>query len=710
MATRTRLPRKVAQAISYAAHEDPLDEDEEQSKTERRRRRWGGRGGTRARRRRKVEVEESLEEEEDEQDEQDNEGGDFSKILPVELLNEKVWRKAMGVKELPKLDGEEVNPVKLCAFLFDEACQFCGEKNVVAADGFLLLRLSKPCRVKNLVNMTEVGVGKKCSDLHPAVVLCVVITSLPSNEPRWRRAGQFDDSSGDKKGTSTGLDARAVAKNLKKARGLKRRYWRPDLQKRAAELEEKPDKQSSPGVKEFVLERKAFKGERAELVTWLWTHSDQLTLERKEEIPQTMVKTARTSRLRRVDLEERVLADGVFARALFRQPAWTTDPLVNKGGPVPNSGWNNIKDPLYRLLAQIAAEGIYRRKRKNDEDSEEEYGRYVPPKKPKAVTAAALAWKLIVPALRKVAKADRHADTSQKPSLPVQSDSEESTPAKESKRSKRRNRYGEKNNGGIDERLSGFSWATRETNEFVRARLAELALEQESTDAGNLFPHLAVLKTFPSVKQLYAQPKFGKSDANEEKDLEPREEHKEDVQAEVDEYQQDLRCLVLKLILAATTEMTEDEIDELNPTEALEDYMTILNHAKACGPYGNAYRFPVDLPLEVACAVFMLRGLDTDDPAIKPKDLTDALGEDWLCWENRPKYKCPDRVEWTELISTVHSTAKQYDNTNKVLQAPVIRLRKKSKRHRRWRWHRLRMEFKNRKYEISRKEEKADGA
>ncbi|GAA5860203.1 hypothetical protein JCM8547_009225 [Rhodosporidiobolus lusitaniae] len=757
MATRTRLPRKAAQAISYVAHEDPLDEEEEQFEdgdedevgSKRRNK------GKQVSKRRKVEVEESDEDEEEVEVEHAGEGVDFSKILPVELLNEimtylrpgslyflsltsktfhkvltskasmSIWREVMGIEKIPQLGGEEVHPTKLCAFLTDETCQYCGDE-IDAPDRFLLLRLCNDCRVKNLVNIADVGPGKKYADFHPAVVACIVGTYLPPSNPRVCRQAFYalysdlqeldevleelqaeDERAVIKLGTAAGPDAGVVDKLSSKARKL-----RDDgSTDRAAVVEKEMDKQFGERVKDFVVAQRIVREEREQLANWIRRHAKDLQVEHTKEKAEAKMLAERSTRRRRSDLEERVLADGVFARDLqtdhYNSPFPFTYSLRSNSVPTcpaRHAPANKLKDPLYRLLARLAAKGIYRRKRSQNDDSEDEYGHYVPPKKPKSITTAA--WKLIVPVLRKLAKGTLEEEEVPPPQEP------KPAPSKSRKKRSRRSRLRDRDFGPEDdiltETLSAIFFTSR--HEFLKARLRKITDMQPSKAARQLIPNIAVFTQLPSVDSLCKNKNFGTSGKDDEDDIVLFKEKLDAILEEIGEYNLDVRLSAIKCTLSATTDTAREELDDLDPLDLLEEYddeffrrpsswvcckrcgklgpfLDVYAHHQTCFP-NVSHRVPVYLPVEVAVAasaVFELAEVDPDDSSVPTKDIDEAFKGGYLLWENKPKYKVPDELDWQSLIRKIHWLGWECDNRDEGLPAPIVVFKQyKPFRARRW--------------------------
>ncbi|GAA5946609.1 hypothetical protein JCM10213_006645 [Rhodosporidiobolus nylandii] len=753
MSGRSRLPRKAAETVSYTYAAPSSDEDEPESSSDEEVGGKGKRASTgkgKAPKRRRVEADESDESEGDEGDsetEDEEDDGvadgvlsklprvDFSRTLPLELIGEifsylhpaslfalstlnktfhslltgdatrKTWLNALKVEKLPKLDGEEVMPTKLCALILDKTCQFCGEEKVVAPDRFLLLRLCTSCREANLVPIAEVGAGKKYSDFHPATTQCVSTTRLPPSRPdlRWERDSVYvcwsdlqhahetlealqleDDLEAENPLVETDMDGRAVAKKLGKARKLKKRWRSKGHHATAKQLEEEVVSQWTPKVRDFVRERRAMEEKKDKLAAWIQEHQDRLIASRQREMSEARSFAARGAEL---------------CRESFGT-VWRSSPLVAavcSTGLLSDQTWEEIKDTVYGLIGEIAAPAIWKRhvrKMEREGDSEDEgSGRIRMPKKPKSVTATA--WKYILPEVRKVAKASRSQERV-KPVKPLQPAKAPTQPAEDSNA----NYY--------------IPWdKLQPKTAFFKKRYQKLSKLVPSASR----PYLPVFDDFlelPTVKVLYRDLGYGVGAVDDKGDSDRWGEALDDVLEEVGSHMLDVRFRALKLILAATTEMDEAEIDALDPDcladeEYGDDFFakpahfvccsgcgyfgalaSVLSHQASCRPY--YYRpsktFDIDLPLEVACAasaIFELIDLDADDSSVTEASITSKMDGRRVTWENAPKWKGGKRTTWKHLLTRVHTAAKQYDPKNLALPAPVISLNREYKgRWSRW--------------------------
>lgn len=227
-------------------------------------------------------------------------------------------------------------------------------------------------------------------------------------------------------------------------------------------------------------------------------------------------------------------------------------------------------------------------------------------------------------------------------------------------------------------------------NAFFRERYEKICAMLPSKAARACMPRFLDFLRLPTVSELYADDKYGIDPKRAEADIARFTAELDAVKAELDEFALDVRLDALKVILASTTEMTADEIEELD-ADALGDprygdaffarpsswlfcaecinlgtLLGLLQHTHKKHPRNPLplrldeetasapppQKPPVRLPLEVACAwsaIFELAQLDIDDPKITDKDLDRALEDYKLVWENGPR-GCKGRSSWRELV------------------------------------------------------------
>ncbi|GAA5825935.1 hypothetical protein JCM11251_000059 [Rhodosporidiobolus azoricus] len=436
-----------------------------------------------------------------------------------------------------------------------------------------------------------------------------------------------------------------------------------------------------------------------QLADWLRLHG--LTLRNSRDNDEAVAKQAELEavNLRRAALEDRILSEGVFTnRNYFYTWDWRCSALVQLVRPVTDDDWDNLKVPTYRLLGSIEASAIYTRfSRKGGNNSDDDSDRPRLPKRPKAVSAAA--WKYILPEVRKLAKA-RRLQEEHLTNEPVEA-TPPPTPKKTSFDSKQR---------------PSFEWAkVQAKNAFFRPRYDKLVKGESGGAITSVIPSFRSYLHLDAVQSLYDQPDFGVNDNASEEDTAVYVDCLDGILEEIESRRQDLRFDALKLILRATTEMTDKELDNLDPDVLANEYNddffrrptswiccsrcgqiasahATLVHAKKYGCYASlpAGTSPFSMPLEVACAwsaiLELAPDLDPEDSAIAARDLDAAFEKKWLVWDNAPKYK-GGKKEWRELICKAHKVAGEFDRRGEYLAAPVIAMKKKGKSRRRWgRW------------------------
>ncbi|BGP19095.1 hypothetical protein JCM10213_006639 [Rhodosporidiobolus nylandii] len=734
MSGRSRLPRKAAETVSYTYAAPSSDEDEPESRSDEE---VGGKGkrankgkGKAAKRRR---VEESESEglsdlaelaEADEQEDKEEEleydipRVDFSAVLPFELVAEilsylhprtlyalstlsrslrsffvgpnarSTWLRAMQLKELPKLGDEEVDPRKLCALLFDKGCELCGKANVELGDRFLLVRLCPDCRAANWVQAKDVGEGKKYEDLHPAVLQCAITTPLPPDNAHHGRNKTFfyhpdlldldsylvelqlEDERESGKFGKEGPAQRDILKNLKQATRVKRYSWhrqsKADFEKAEKELHE----QYTPRVKAFVIERKGLREQREKLAEWIYQRGYAFGDDSNPEGYQRRVFEARVREYRRKAIEDKVIAEGLFGQDDASGVGYG-DKVIGKAEPFTDEIWPHIKEHVYKVIGREIAHKIFR----SSGNRMKKRSTFL--KKP--LSRSAVEWQYILPPLTKlwneaqVSKAKFRAAT-----------------ASASLRTKK--------------------------DQFFMPRYEKLMRMSPTKSSGWYCPRYGLFLALPIVKALYLDDdKFGTSGPDNEKDLAIWTENFDAIVEEFTAYGLDVRFHALKLILAATTDMSADDLEQLDrdvlaspeyddefflkPSSwlccsscgAVGDLLAILEHSHTAHPLPSLVedadleqRMPVELLLEVACvlsAVFELAKVDPDEPDI---DLDGAFEDRKLRWENPPAGYKKRRLEWSALVAEVRRVALELEKRGEVIAVPEIALKNLTSRER-WR-------------------------
>lgn len=224
-------------------------------------------------------------------------------------------------------------------------------------------------------------------------------------------------------------------------------------------------------------------------------------------------------------------------------------------------------------------------------------------------------------------------------------------------------------------------------NAFFRER-HEKALDMLPSQKGRFYaPRFGEFLVCPTVKQLYDDTDFAVDDSKYDDDLATWAQHLDAIFEEMGEHVVEVRLAALKAILAATTEMSSEEIEGLGADDladpAFDDaffsrasswvncadcnkfgsLIDVLKHRHTSHPLSSPYaggvklspdapRPQVELSLEVACAwsaILELANVDADKPGFKAKHLTKALGKQDLAWENGPR-GTKQRQSWSSLV------------------------------------------------------------
>ncbi|GAA6007171.1 hypothetical protein JCM10207_001532 [Rhodosporidiobolus poonsookiae] len=735
MSGRSGLKRKAAQAPKYtfdAGSDEEQEQDEAREMSEEEEAKETKRGNKkRAPKRRKVEEEseseegessddEEMDDDEDEQDEQEVEYDiprvDFSKVLPFELVAEilsylhpstlyalstlskgfhaffvgpnarSTWLKAFEMDSLPKLGGEEVDPRKLAALIFDKECEYCNERTVDNGDRYLLCRLCNKCREANWVTPKEIGSGKEYDQFHPAVLQCAISTPLSASDPHYSRSRTFyflpalramdemlqllqieDDQDADK--LVEGPDIGEVHRNLSKAKRLKRRSWMASRIAQADEMEEKLTDQWTDRVKEFVQERKVACEERQKFAAWIDNNTEPFRYRSRlfETDVEAQVFEGHVRAGRREAMFAKIENDGLFSTSDLGYTFRRHD-LVDKPEPFTDAIWEQIKEPLYaNILGKEVAASVFSQKRNKK-------NRASVLKKPKGRSQKQ--WNYILPHLERLYK--KHKIRTQK--LRQEADVEKV-------------------------RL------TKDT--FFVDKWEKLFRMSPTKDAGAYFPRYGTFLTLPSVKELYDDKNFGMNGAEHDADVKKWSDSLDAVLEETHAFAVDLKLDALKLILSVMTDMSADDLDALDADtlndEAYGDDFFLrpsswvccsacgmlnpltatLAHFRTAHPLHRLRKddepdVPFELPLEVAvawCTVLELAGIDENDPTVTKQKVTDALEEKKLVWKNGPSGS-GGRCDWTDLLAKVRSKGKEAEKRGEVLGVPDIVAKKLNWRER----------------------------
>ncbi|BGP00476.1 hypothetical protein NBRC10513v2_006278 [Rhodotorula toruloides] len=618
---------------------------------------------------------------------------------------------------IPTFNGDEVEPFRLATLLFDKTCENCERNNVFTCDRYLFRRLCYECRDLNLVPTTEVGKGKTYRDLHPATLQVVASTPLPPrdicyarSQRSWVLVGDLrdasemlellqleDDADSTSKYVETALSVKSVQKTLGRAKRLKR-GWSAARMERGKALEAELTEKYSPRVKEFVLEKLAMKEEHAKLGDWIRMRWSPLISMQDAIKAEGTVFDSRLQNARVTAIRKHLSNEGIFPSSTFKHAPWSSHPLVQRAEPLTNGViWKAIRPVLYRVIARyvalniIARCGSRKKTKKDDDDSDDEAAlKRDLLKKPKSVSAQG--WKWVRPILAELLK---HAKQPEKPAAPLQQ-------------------------GPV------LTMEQRDVkNAFFRERY-EKALDILPSQKGRFYaPRFGEFLVCPTVQQLYDDAEFAVDESTYDADLATWAEHLDAIFEEMGDHVLEVRLSALKAILAATTEMSAEDIEDLG-VDALADpayddsfftrasswvncadcykfgsLVEILKHRHEFHPLSSPHpgsvkltadapRSQVELSLEVACAwsaILELANIDADKPNFKAKNLTMALGRQDVAWENGPR-GTKHRQTWSNLIEAVCRHARAAHRRQDVLAVPVIVLRKpyKPRRGRGWWW------------------------
>ncbi|GAA5973116.1 hypothetical protein JCM11641_006277 [Rhodosporidiobolus odoratus] len=189
--------------------------------------------------------------------------------------------------------------------------------------------------------------------------------------------------------------------------------------------------------------------------------------------------------------------------------------------------------------------------------------------------------------------------------------------------------------------------------------------------------------------------------------------HFEAVQEEFTTYGLSTRCHALKLILSATTEMSEDDLEDLDEDvlaspEYSDDFflhpsswlccsscgqvgplVTLLHHSHQSHPLPRlvdleTQEMPIELPLEVACAlsaVFELGQIDEKDTMLTTKKLDKRFADNRFVWQNAPKGS-GGRKTWDTLVSKIRSVGAEFAQKGLYLPVAVISIKDLNARER----------------------------
>ncbi|GAA5985241.1 hypothetical protein JCM10908_002581 [Rhodotorula pacifica] len=636
-------------------------------------------------------------------------------------------RKAREERRLPTDGGKPINPLKLAALCFLDKCQYCGVKNA-PAEYDLLARICQSCFDREAVSLSSLA---SCDDdedgdldrLHPMTAEIVRTTELcPSGlKPKQRKPPYALTS--DLKATSEHLEELQMQDDAEKAltkggrRGGRASRSGPTAasQGTTSKDDEQPDAYShlTPRVREFVRQRVARQAERREIGLWLSKYAAYAMPRNSSFRPEELEREVYENDLfteRRRRIVERINKEGVFAS--FANPETTVGgfvghPLVRVAEPLTDEVWLDVRPRLYKDLGRCVAHNILVQHKARD------------------VKSTKFAWDRVMPAL--LARPPELSDNVWKYVEPQISAlvEEEKQHAQQLATDK------------VKADAARKHAALREAKQqFFRDRLNEIREKQSDERARDYLPRLADFCMLQVVRDFYDDPTFAIKSENKSADLKKWEERLDESQAAIDEYKIDVRLSALKVILAATTDRSEEEIESLDVEElarpAYDDDFFLRPsswvHCSSClwmyGPLAEILRHrqvahsslglrapaglssepeagkevpassadpgkpPVELSLEIACTMLSIceiGQLDADDPNVTRTTLNDEFHEIRFRWKNADLCRT-SRHTWSDLIRTVHQSASSAHKLGEVLPVPEIRRTTLSPYERRRRW------------------------
>ncbi|GEM12355.1 F-box domain, cyclin-like domain containing protein [Rhodotorula toruloides] len=616
-------------------------------------------------------------------------------------------------EKLPQLNGEDIDPYRLAILLYEKTCEYCGKDKVVQSDPLLLLRLCDGCRRNNLVPLDELRRNNKYDGMHPAITHAVLTTTHPSKSGReeqfiithlYDTAATLDDlqfeDDAENRVRGADLDARAVTRELKRAAKLKS-SWRTYRKEVGEKIEREVLEQFGPHVSAFVKDRAKEKKERLE-------HSLTVTQKRVErfhgiEIAEGAAASAKAKGERHTSIRQHIECGGIFESEQIDDNRLSRHPAVNKAEPLADGIWDSISNSVYAHIGRGVAKQLVwkyegRRKAVDWHAAKTSVDLL---KQPPSVSDAGEGASFTVRDVRLTLYLAgwTYVEAAMKQLIQAKED--------ESKRIVAHQR-------DVQD-LACQQKIEDNRNAFFRERYDKICRMLPTDEARAYMPRFLDFLRLPTVNELYAEKDYGTDTKRAELDVERFTTHLEAVKAEIDDFAIDLRLQALKVILASTTEMTSDEVDELD-TEALADphygddfflkpsswvfcadcttfgpLVDVLAHTHQQHPRSPA-------PLQLKSAEEGGKGekgekdektapqQDAKPPARLPLEVActwSAVCEGHkLLWENGP-HGYRSRSEWRQLLSNVLSAAAQAQRSGDVLEPPLIALKDLTLRERR---------------------------
>ncbi|BGP10470.1 hypothetical protein JCM10049v2_006358 [Rhodotorula toruloides] len=588
--------------------------------------------------------------------------------------------------KLLKFCGVEVEPYRLAVLMFESACQLCGEDTVERPDQFLFRRICKECRTRSFIGVEEVVLDKKYEGLHAATLKVVPKTSV---EPDRRFAVRCTDFVylPELYETSDMLEEIDYAADGDKpwrgaeldlqsiGRDLSRAAkladsWRDSRQQKAKGIEQRIMAQFSPRLTRWIVAAYQRLGYREDV-------------ERAEG--RAASEQARAERFARIS--QRVKQEGIFDQ--YDENRLVTHPLVGLAEPLTDDVWHAIAAAIYLDLGRAAAKDLIARSVKGQ-------GR--------PSQAAEGPWAYIHPAFPDIVARSKEREERAK-----ENEREERELARKQKR--------------LDSKHA-----------FLRDRYDAILADIPSDEVRALAPCFRDFLHLDNVKDLHDDAEIATEKSRANQDLQVFQERLDAVRDEMNGFAIDVRLHALKLILAATTDTSEEEIEQLDVDKLSDprfdddffrrpsswincggDYCSntgplvdVLKHwherhepdlpdrlddpvlrfeedEEEKNPNTSPERL-VQLSLEVACAwsaLLELGRIDGDDPNVTKEDVEETFKSFRFVWENCPSHKGFPRETWSSLLGSVKYATREAREAGKFLPPPIIAMKDLNSRERR---------------------------
>ncbi|GAA5899694.1 F-box protein [Sporobolomyces salmoneus] len=555
-----------------------------------------------------------------------------------------------------------------------------------------------------------------------------------------------------------------TAKKVKRANYYKR-SWRTYRQNVGGRLEEEVIESFSPRIREYLRTQKerheGWKKVAEVLVKTLTAFERVLADEQKA----SSISTRSAIQRRRNSIERKLMKKG-FNRSSFADDVWTQHPLIKSPMELTDQEWRRIKKRVTKVAGKSLAhhrwqsavsaarqrvadaeetkvrEGAARKlarlmeegqgeddddddeAQEGDEDGEDEKGGEAgEPKdwkqkllsRPQSITKKI--WKYVLPHLEDLVTSEVKL-------------------AKVDSRSSRKSRRKVEPVHRAPLSMLTFE-QLQQKNDFFKAKYDKIVdMYDESLEEQSVLPLYSRFLHLPTVKELYYDIPLYATQSNvvDERVKADRifEKKLEEILEEVAQYALDTRVHLVETVLAATGEMDEEEIANLDIIELLGDVeqgkptpnrlinkgffrrptsfvfcglcddhfgklSDVLRHQHdrhnlrfASLPYSptQAQLFPIELSIHASIAVSGLYEIAEVDPeGERPiNNLRKAVKGKMLVWNNQKStryYKSIRAEDYERLLRRIHQLSKTEEKAGGILDAPILTLRDKTDRERR---------------------------